>query len=564
MQTSSMTEEFISQVKLEPEQVRIIRSEQARQRIDFPRAALMYGAVSEEQYRDFMARHLGLPVVDPYRLGISREIQDLLDTSVWVRHRAVPFFIHENRLFLACFEPDNIAALDDIQFMTGMQAVPHMATLSSIRKATDNFAEQFTESLRDILSGMETGEHTPPEGEENKTAPALEAASQAPVVRMVNVIISEAIRKKASDIHIEPYEQDFRVRFRLDGMLTEVMRPPIRMKNALISRLKIMAHLNIAEKRMPQDGRIKARTPQGDPLELRVSILPTLFGEKVVLRIMDKSMLRINMQDLGLEEHSYNVFESAIKKPYGMVLVTGPTGSGKTTTLYSALMELNQVGVNISTVEDPVEFSLEGVNQVQVQEGVGLTFASVLRSFLRQDPDIILVGEIRDLETAAIAIKAALTGHLVLATLHTNDASSALTRLINMGVDGFLVASSVNAIMSQRLVRRLCSACRVLKRHDPQKLEAMGMLPDEAEQAKIYIPGGCQECNYTGYSGRTGIYEAIPVTSRIQELVLAGKSDLELKKAAIEDGMISMRRSGLNKMLHGETSVQEVLRTTGD
>ena len=563
MHPPSMADELVRWASLKPEQIQKIRKEQGDQRIDFAKAALVSGVISEEQYRDFMSRHLGMPVADPARIGISGEILALMDRSVWTKYKSVPFCMHGNKLFLACFEPDNIAVLDDIQFMTGMEAVPHLATWSSINRALEFFADKDAGDLKEIMARMEAEEGAYP-GEEGKEedASSLEAASQAPVVKMVNLILMEAIRKKASDIHIEPYEQDFRVRLRLDGMLTEVMRPPARMKNALISRLKIMAQLNIAEKRLPQDGRIKARTPQGDPLEFRVSILPTLFGEKVVMRIMDKSMLQVDMHKLGLEDHSLRILEQAIKLPYGMVLVTGPTGSGKTTALYSALMELNQTGVNISTVEDPVEFSLEGVNQVQVQEAVGLTFASVLRSFLRQDPDIILVGEIRDLETAEIAIKAALTGHLVLATLHTNDAPSTLTRLINMGVDGFLVASSVNAIMSQRLVRLLCPVCRVPEDLDQQKLLAMGMLPDELEKARIFGPGGCEECSHTGYKGRTGVYEVMPVTPLIQEMVLKGESDLKLKKTAIEEGMITMRRSGLIKLARGETSVQEVLRST--
>ncbi len=562
MQSASMVDELINWAGLEPEQVRKARAVQGEKRVDFARASLMAGVITQEQYRDFMSGHLGLPVADPSRMQVSREILGQLDRSAWARYQAVPFFVHRDRLYLACFEPDNITALDDIQFMTGMQVLPHLATLSSIQRVLDRLADKDSGKMDDILAQMEA-EDGPDTGEslEKEEASTMEAASQAPVVKMVNLIIHEAIRKKASDIHVEPYEKDFRVRLRLDGMLTEVMRPPIRMKNALISRLKIMSHLNIAEKRLPQDGRIKVRSTDGNPIEFRVSILPTLFGEKVVMRILDKSMLQVGMHDLGLEDHSLNIFEEAIKRPYGMVLVTGPTGSGKTTTLYSAIMELNQEGVNIATAEDPVEFSLHGVNQVQVQESVGLTFASVLRSFLRQDPDIILVGEIRDQETAEIAVKAALTGHLVLATLHTNDAPSTLTRLLNMGVDSFLVASSINAIMSQRLVRRLCPSCRVAE-PDLEVLKGMGVSAQEAEEGGVFRAAGCEECNNTGYKGRTGVYEVMPVTHRIQEMVLVGKSDLELRKTAVEEGMISMRKSGLMKMSQGMTSAQEVLRVT--
>ncbi|WP_291322796.1 type IV-A pilus assembly ATPase PilB [Desulfonatronospira sp.] len=562
MHPSSMVDELIKWAGLTPEQVQKARVLQGEKRVDFAKATLLTGIITQEHYRDFMAMHLGMPVVDPSCMHIPREILGQLERSAWTRYQAIPFCVHQNRLYLACFEPDNITALDDIQFMTGMEVLPHLATLSSIQRAIDRLADRDTGRMDDILAQMEAEEGPDAgEGPEKDETSSLEAASQAPVVKMVNLIIQEAIRKKASDIHIEPYEKDFRVRLRLDGMLTEVMRPPIRMKNALISRLKIMSHLNIAEKRLPQDGRIKVRSTEGNPIEFRVSILPTLFGEKVVMRILDKSMLQVDMHDLGLEGHSLKVFQEAITMPYGMVLVTGPTGSGKTTTLYSAIMELNQEGVNISTAEDPVEFSLHGVNQVQVQEGVGLTFASVLRSFLRQDPDIILVGEIRDLETAEIAVKAALTGHLVLATLHTNDAPSTLTRLLNMGVDSFLVASSINAIMSQRLVRRLCPACRVAE-HELEVLKAMGMDPQEVEQGGVFRAAGCQECNSTGFRGRTGVYEVMPNTAKIQEMVLAGKSDLELRRTAVEEGMITMRKSGLIKMSQGMTSAQEVLRVT--
>ncbi|MFP4084798.1 MAG: type IV-A pilus assembly ATPase PilB [Desulfonatronovibrio sp.] len=548
---------------LEDSQVKVVKEEQSRQRLDFARAALSARVITEQQYRDFMACTLGLPVVEPAALNIPEQVMDILEKAKWNKYQAAPFCIRGSKLFLACFEPDNITALDDIRFMTGLEPVVHLAAKSSISRAVDKFKDKSGDNFDDLLADMAAQDMSVSEssdaGDETAT---LEAASQVPVVKMVNLIIMEAISKRASDIHIEPYEKDFRVRMRLDGMLKEVMRPPKTMKNSIISRLKIMSHLNIAEKRLPQDGRIKVRTPDGRDIEFRVSILPTLFGEKVVMRILDKSALQVDMVKLGLEESSFKAFEAAIKKPYGMVLVTGPTGSGKTTSLYSAIMELNKEGVNISTAEDPVEFSLKGVNQVQVMEEVGLTFASALRSFLRQDPDIILVGEIRDLETAEIGVKAALTGHLVLATLHTNDAPSTLTRMVNMGVDGFLVASAVNAIMSQRLVRRLCPVCKVPDEMDKAGLLEMGMSEQEISDAQIYQANGCDECNQTGFRGRTGLYEVLTVSSRIQEQILAGGSELVLRKTAIEEGMITMRRSGLIKMAQGLTSAQEVLRTT--
>ncbi len=548
---------------LDDRQIKIVQEEQSRQKVDFARAALSVKVITQEQYRDFMAQTLGLPVVEPGALNIPEQVMEVLERAKWDKYQATPFYILDKKLFLACFEPDNITALDDIRFMTGLEPVVHLATKSSITRAIEKFRDRTSESFEDLLADMATKD-TSVSGisVEKDDASTLEAASQAPVVKMVNLIIMEALNKKASDIHIEPYEQDFRVRMRLDGMLREMMRPPMSMKNSIISRLKIMAQLNIAEKRVPQDGRVKVRTPGGSDVEFRVSVLPTLFGEKVVMRLLDKSVLQVDMIRLGLEESSFTAFETAIRKPYGMVLVTGPTGSGKTTSLYSAIMELNMEGINISTAEDPVEFSLKGVNQVQVMEEVGLTFASALRSFLRQDPDIILVGEIRDLETAEIGVKASLTGHLVLATLHTNDAASSLTRLVNMGVDGFLVASAVNAIMSQRLVRKLCPACKVPDDIEEAVLRKMGMPEEEISSAGIFKAHGCHECNETGYRGRTGLYEVLSVTPKIQEQILEGSREHVLRRTAIEEGMITIRRSGLMKLAQGITSASEVLRTT--
>jgi len=554
---------LIQWADLDDRQIETIKEEQSRQRLDFARAALSSRVITEQQYRDFMSRILGLPVVEPGDLAISEQVMDILERDKWRKYQAAPFCIQGNRLFLACVEPDNIAALDDIRFMTGFEPVVHLATKSSITRAIDGFKDNKGNDFDELLADMAAGDMSASEtGAEKDDTSTLEAASQVPVIKMVNLIFMEAIKKRASDIHIEPYEKDFRVRMRLDGMLKEIMRPPMGMKNSIISRLKIMSHLNIAEKRLPQDGRIKVRTPQGRDIEFRVSILPTLFGEKVAMRILDKSTLQVDMAKLGLEKKSFNAFEAAIRKPYGMVLVTGPTGSGKTTSLYSAIMELNKEGVNISTAEDPVEFSLKGVNQVQIMEDLGLSFASALRSFLRQDPDIILVGEVRDLETAEIAVKAALTGHLVLATLHTNDSASALTRLVNMGVDGFLVASAVNVIMSQRLVRRLCPECKIPDETEMTMLQEMGMSEEDIEAAQIYQANGCNECGRTGYRGRTGLYEVLTVTDRIREQILAGDGELVLRKTAVEEGMITMRKSGLMKMARGFTSAREVLRTT--
>ncbi|MCX5905076.1 MAG: ATPase, T2SS/T4P/T4SS family, partial [Proteobacteria bacterium] len=380
-----------------------------------------------------------------------------------------------------------------------------------------------------------------------------------------NAILIDAIKRRASDIHVEPYEKSFRVRFRMDGTLYEMMKPPLKMKNAMISRLKIMARLDIAERRLPQDGRIKLKMGKDTEMDFRVSVLPTLFGEKVVLRLLDKSNLQLDMTKLGFMEQQLAHFREAIYRPFGIVLVTGPTGSGKTTTLYSALSELNKITENISTAEDPVEFNLAGINQVQIHEEIGLTFANTLRSFLRQDPDIILVGEIRDFETAEIAIKAALTGHLVLSTLHTNDAPSTVNRLLNMGIEPFLVSSATNLILAQRLVRKICQECKEPVTISAESFAKLGMQPEESEQYKditFYKGKGCDICNNTGYKGRLALYEVMPISEPIKELILQGASTIDIKREAIRQGLQTLRRSGISKLLGGVTSLEEVLKTT--
>jgi type IV pilus assembly protein PilB len=410
------------------------------------------------------------------------------------------------------------------------------------------------------------------EGDDLDEEELARSSEEAPVVRLVNLILVDAIRRKASDIHIECYEKSFRVRYRMDGVLYEIMRPPTKLKNAIISRLKIMSQLDIAERRLPQDGRIKLKLGDGKECDFRVSVLPTLFGEKIVLRLLDKSNLMLDMTMLGFDADELSKLHHAIHQPFGMVLVTGPTGSGKTTTLYSALSELNKVSENLSTAEDPVEFNLEGINQVQMNEGIGLNFASVLRSFLRQDPDIILVGEIRDFETAEIAIKAALTGHLVLSTLHTNDAPSTINRLLNMGVEPFMVTASLNLICAQRLARRVCGECKTFHEYDKAALIDAGMTEEEYDEAfanKTLMKGTgmsgsntCKKCGGSGYKGRVGFYEIMPISDNLKEAVLAGYSSLEIKRVAVEDGMQSLRRAGLMKICQGLTSLEEVLRVT--
>jgi type IV pilus assembly protein PilB len=388
------------------------------------------------------------------------------------------------------------------------------------------------------------------------------AVEDAPVVKLVNLILTDAIKKGASDIHIEPYEKTFRVRYRIDGVLHEVMKPPIKLKNAIVSRIKIISQLDIAERRLPQDGRIKLKLSKSMEMDYRVSVLPTLFGEKVVMRLLDKSNLQLDMTKLGFEQKALNDFMSAIHRPWGIVLVTGPTGSGKTTTLYSALSDLNKISENISTAEDPVEFNLLGINQVQIHEDIGLNFAASLRSFLRQDPDIIMVGEVRDYETAEIAIKAALTGHLVLSTLHTNDAPSTVNRLLNMGIEPFLVSSACNLILAQRLARKICKDCRTKMPSAEKVLIDLGVPPAEAARMEVFKGSGCATCGGTGYKGRIALYEVMPFSETIKELVLNGASSSEIKRAAVREGMKTLRMSGVTKVGEGVTTIEEILRVT--
>jgi type IV pilus assembly protein PilB len=415
------------------------------------------------------------------------------------------------------------------------------------------------------LAGEEASLELSGEESEMDLATLEKAAEEAPIIKLVNLILTDAVKRGASDIHVEPYEKEYRVRFRIDGILQNVMAPPMKLKDAITSRVKIMAKLDISEKRLPQDGRIMIKylkDGKKKELDFRVSTVPTLFGEKVVMRLLDKENLRLDMTKLGFEPESLAKFERQILKPYGMVLVTGPTGSGKTNTLYSSVAKLNTSETNIMTAEDPVEFQLPGINQVQMKEQIGLNFASALRAFLRQDPNIILVGEIRDFETAEIAVKAALTGHLVLSTLHTNDAPSTISRLMNMGIEPFLVATSVNLICAQRLVRRICVGCKEPMQILPQALIDAGYTKDESERTIVQHGRGCATCNNTGYKGRVGLYEVMEINDDLRELILVGASALELKKKALETGMITLRRSGLTKVALGHTTLEEVVRET--
>ncbi len=522
------------------------------------------GHLTEEQLVNFLGDQYGVPAVVLQDVHPDPDSVRIISATDVQKYNAIAFGRSGQTLKVAMTDPTNIFAIDDLKFLTGYSIEVYVTSEQSLKWALDNYFDQAA-SLDDALSGMGDDDdiELASEGSSVNVGEVAKEAEEAPVIKLVNLTLVDAINKGASDIHIEPYEKFMRIRFRLDGMLYEVMKPPIRLKNAIVSRLKIMAKLDIAERRLPQDGRIKLRISKGKEVEFRVSVLPTLFGEKVVLRILDKSNLQLDMTKLGFEVDALAKFKDGINKPWGMVLVTGPTGSGKTTTLYSALSELNKIDCNISTAEDPVEFDLPGVNQVQMHEEIGLTFASALRSFLRQDPDTILVGEIRDFETAEIGIKAALTGHMVLSTLHTNDAPSTINRLLNMGIEPFLVSSSVNLIVAQRLARKVCQECKI---EDPEvnseTLISMGMNPEMAQSAKAYKGQGCPVCSNSGYKGRVALYEVMPVDDVIKEMILMGASSAEIKKEAINRGMKTLRQSGLTKLAEGVTSAPEVLRTT--
>jgi type IV pilus assembly protein PilB len=518
--------------------------------------------ITELELTTFLSKQYSVPSINLTEFDIDASIIKLIPIEVVQKYQAIPVNRSGSTLIIAMSDPSNIFAIDDIKFMTGYNVEVVVASDSGIKAAVDKYYDQ-SASLADMMSDLEMEDVELVGDEEQVDISSLERASiEAPVIKLVNLILTDAIKRKASDIHIEPYERTFRVRYRIDGILYEVMKPPIKLKNAITSRIKIMAELDIAERRLPQDGRIKIKLGGGKDMDFRVSALPTLFGEKIVLRLLDKSNLQLDMTKLGYEPEALSHFKEAIYKPFGMVLVTGPTGSGKTVSLYSALAELNKTSENISTAEDPVEFNFSGINQVQMHEDIGLNFAAALRSFLRQDPDIIMIGEIRDFETAEIAVKAALTGHLVLSTLHTNDAPSTVNRLLNMGIEPFLVASAVNLITAQRLARRVCSECKTVDEIPVQALIDAGVPPEEAPSYVCYKGTGCAKCNKTGYKGRVGFYQVMPMLEEIRELVLNGANTAEIKRESMRLGIKTMRQSGLTKVKEGVTSFEEVMRVT--
>src|SRR6058998_446873 len=526
------------------------------------------GFINEEQLIGFLSRQYGVPSITLAQLEIDPGVLRLVPAPIAKKYEVIPVRKMGSSLAVAMADPTNVFALDDIAFMTNLQVLPLVASQTAVRKAIDRNYESRTEAMQtvmqDISSDLENVEVVDGEDESGTKVDVFElkeSADEAPVVKLVNMVLVDAIQKGASDIHFESYEKIFRIRFRMDGVLHEMLAPPKRLEAAILSRLKIMSNLDIAERRLPQDGRIKLRYSNRE-IDFRVSTLPTIFGEKAVLRILDKESLKLDLTQLGFDDWSLDKFNAAIHQPYGMVLITGPTGSGKTTTLYSGIHTINSPDVNIMTAEDPVEYNLKGVNQVQINEGVGRTFAAALRSFLRQDPDVILVGETRDLETAQISIRAALTGHLVFSTLHTNDSPSTIARLIDMGIPPFLVASSLVLVVAQRLGRKVCAACKEPYEADEESLAPYGHVLTGLGKTQFYKGRGCAACNFTGMKGRIALYEVMPASQEIRDMVLRSASTSELRQVAQSQGMKTLRQAGLLKVIEGVTTVEEVLRVT--
>ena len=546
----------------------LITPDQLKQALDHQKAnggrlgnsLVKLGFLNDDEVTAVLSRQYGVPSINLAYFEVDPSVTKLIPMDTATKYQVLPLSRVGSSLTLAMVDPTNVFAMDDIKFMTGFNIEPVVASEAAIMEAIKKHYgsvedQERKKELEEIVNFIDEGqaESLELEADEDGTlnlAQLEKAAEEAPVIKLVNYILTDAVKRGASDIHMEPYEKEYRIRYRIDGILQTMMNPPFKLRDAIISRVKIMSKLDISEKRLPQDGRIMIKMMKDGKkkqLDFRVSVLPTLHGEKIVMRLLDKENLRLDMTKLGFEQESLDKFTKAIFKPYGMVLVTGPTGSGKTNTLYSSISQLNKPDTNIVTAEDPVEFQLHGINQVQMKEQIGLNFAAALRSFLRQDPNIILVGEIRDFETAEIAIKAALTGHLVLSTLHTNDAPSTISRLMNMGIEPFLVATSVHMIVAQRLVRRICADCKTPEDISPQLLIDAGYTPEEAKTVKVYKGAGCSTCGNKGYKGRCGLYEVLEITDELRELILVGASALELRKKAIEQGMISLRQEWLDQ-----------------
>ena len=521
------------------------------------------GYISEDELVRALARQYRVPAVDLSNIVIDPRIIRLVPSEIALKHTILPLRRVGRTLTVAMANPTDAGALDDLKFVTRHDIEPVVAGEVTLRKQIEKYYEATDERLQELLEEIEAEDiEVLEEEDEDVSLAALQAQiDDAPVVKLINGILTDAVLRGASDIHIEPYEKEIRVRYRIDGVLHEIMKPPMKMKAALTSRIKILADLNIAERRVPQDGRIKMKI-KNKVVDFRVSTLPVIFGEKIVLRILDKGNLSLDLEKFGMEPKAEKDFMSAIMNPYGMVLVTGPTGSGKTTTLYSALSKINTPEVNIMTSEDPVEYNLHGINQVQIRPEVGLDFAAALKAFLRQDPNIIMVGEIRDLETGSIAIKAALTGHLVLSTLHTNDAPSTVTRLIDMGLEPFNVAAAVNLVTAQRLVRRICPNCREETTYPDEYLEAARLTPEQIQNLRFYKGRGCDACGGSGYRGRQGLYEVMPMSPTLRRMIMQGASADELREQAIREGMLTLRMDGLLKVSRGITTLEEVIKET--
>ena len=550
-------EDLISQDQLEQA---LIEQRSSGARLGYVLVKL--GFVLEIEITKVLARQYHVPAVDLSRFEVDEKIIKLVPSDVALKHTVLPLKRDGRSLTVAMAEPGNMQIVDDLKFITRCDIVPVIAGEYTLRTAIEKYYDQTDAQLASLLEGMEDEDLEIVEEEEEEEADYA-IADDAPVVKLINGLLTDAVRRGASDIHIEPFETELRVRYRIDGALLEVMKPPLKLKAALTSRVKIMSNLNIAERRVPQDGRIKIKVGKR-VIDFRVSTLPVIFGEKIVMRILDKGNLTLDLKTFGFEPKAEKDLMTAISNPYGMVLVTGPTGSGKTTTLYSALSQVNTIDVNIMTAEDPVEYNIYGINQVLVRNEIGMTFAAALRAFLRQDPNIIMVGEIRDLETGSIAIKAALTGHLVLSTLHTNDAPSTITRMLDMGIEPFNVASAVNLIVAQRLIRRICKDCKAEHQYTSDELAALGMTDGELAEITFYKGTGCSSCGDTGYRGRAGLYEVMALTPALRRMILQGGSADELKEKAIEEGMLTLRMDGIMKLRKGITTLEEIVKETAE
>ncbi len=519
------------------------------------------GFVQETEISKALARQYRIPAVDLSRFEVDAKITKLIPAEVAVKHTVLPLKREGRVLTVAMADPTNVTVIEDLKFITRYDIFPVIAGEYTLRQAIEKYYEQTDAQLQNLIKDMEDTEDLEVIEEKEEDQGPVQVADDAPVVKLINGILTDAVKRGASDIHIEPFEFEIRVRYRLDGALGEIMKPPIKLKAALTSRVKIMSSLNIAERRVPQDGRLKLRMGKR-VIDFRVSCLPVIWGEKIVMRILDKGNLTLDLAKFGFEPKAEADLMKNILNPYGMVLVTGPTGSGKTTTLYSALSRVNTIEVNIMTAEDPVEYNLAGVNQVLVRNEIGMTFAAALKAFLRQDPNIIMVGEIRDIETGGIAIKAALTGHLVLSTLHTNDAPSTITRMIDMGIEPFNVSSAVNLIVAQRLVRRICKECKAEYAYSPEEIKALSVDPKDFAGVTFYKGTGCDTCNGSGYKGRAGLYEVMSLSPELRRMILRGASTAELQAMAVSEGMLTLRMDGIVKMKRGVTTLEEVVKET--